>query len=150
LIFQELIEWKTERRAELKEYQRLATEEHLAKVEVDIARWQAGKANDVPSNTDLETEDPEATGDTEREQHGWRRGKVQRVSDNGEDDQAEDVDEDGAKMDTEENAKDDSVPVEAKESEEGENLDAKVAGGGGALKEVMEGYGSGDEDMEEG
>ncbi|CAM6089634.1 unnamed protein product [Calypogeia fissa] len=149
---EDLGEWKTERRAELTEYQRTATEEHLAKVEVDIARWQAGpqqgSGNDVPGNTEQEADDPDATGNGEKDsgKHGWRRGRDSKESERGEDDQGDDGDEDEAKMDTEAEAKDVSFEVELKESDKAKNADENAAGG--ALKEVMD-YGSGDEDMDE-
>ncbi|BBN07113.1 pinin [Marchantia polymorpha subsp. ruderalis] len=146
---EELVEWKSKRRAELTEYQKQATAEHLARVESEIEKWQAGTHthnNDVTGSVAEETEEMEGTGDDERShgRHGWKKGRVSVASDNVEDhregilEEAEEGEADGESHD-----------ALLKENSEGEDtVDTKDGVDGGALKDVM-GYGSGDDEMDE-
>ncbi|KAL2629909.1 hypothetical protein R1flu_014595 [Riccia fluitans] len=146
-----LVEWKSKRRAELTEYQKQATAEHLAKVESDIERWQSGshgQNNDVNRGAIEETEDNEGTADEEPShgRHGWRKSRICVVSENAQEDQ---------RVDTLEEADDGEAEGESEPTEAGvndryaeETVDKKEDANGGALKDVM-GYGSGDDEMEE-
>ncbi|KAG6556661.1 hypothetical protein Mapa_001602 [Marchantia paleacea] len=146
---EELVEWKSKRRAELTDYQKQATAEHLARVESEIEKWQAGPHthnNDVTGSVAEETEEMEGTGDDERShgRHGWKKGRVSVVSDNVED-HREDILEEAEEGEADRESHDTLL----KETSEGEDtVDTKDGVDGGALKDVM-GYGSGDDEMDE-
>ncbi|KAJ0984486.1 hypothetical protein J5N97_002842 [Dioscorea zingiberensis] len=80
-----LLEWKSARRTELSEYQKMIGEQYLAKVDVDLERWQnarnAKKTNNLASLQ--ETMDKEL--ETHRLEHGPKKRRIPGSNDEEED-----------------------------------------------------------------
>ncbi|KAJ7543972.1 hypothetical protein O6H91_09G060500 [Diphasiastrum complanatum] len=135
----EFTDWKMLRREELSSYQSCISGEHLANVETEIKRWQAGPRLSNSNGSDLQTESEEGQLDETFKE----KTKVSKLTamevDNTEDDAVEDDDDDDERMDD--------------VHETGEGLEVGMPevkrSSSSALLQGATGYGSGNEDGEQ-